>query len=300
MRTLRICLSLCLLLTSLLANAERIVVIGDLHADINAARSAFQMAGAIDGNDNWIGGDLVIVQMGDIIGRSYEERETLDFVLMLGDQAQKAGGSLHVLIGNHELFGPRLELRWVHDDAYAAFDSLPDLDLDDPRLADVPAPKRARMAALAPGGYYASKLAEFPVVLRLGDTIYVHGGITPYWAEYGIDRINRDIQEWFAGISEEPAWVHGRDLGNDDDNAVMSRHFSGGIEGKGHHCAMLDEALAILGAERMIVAHEVRDSISSFCTGKVWAVDVGMSREYNSHVQVLEIIDDENFTVIGQ
>jgi hypothetical protein len=300
MQIIRLCLSLCLLLNPLATHAERIVVIGDLHADIGAARSSFQLARAIDENDNWIGGDLIVVQMGDVIGRSYEDRETMDFVLMVRDQAQNAGGEVHVLIGNHELFGPRLELRWVHDDAFAAFDSLPDLNLDDPSLAEVPLHKRARSAALSPGGYYARKLAEFPMVLRLGKTIYVHGGITPHWAKYGVDRINREIQQWFAGSAEEPEWVHGRDLGNDDDNVVMSRHFSGGIEGEGYHCAMLNESLAILHAERMIVAHQVQDSIISRCNDQVWAVDVGMSRFYGGDVEILEIIDDEHFTIIRQ
>ena len=92
--------------------------------------------------------------------------------------------------------------------------------------------------------------------------------------------------------------MHGRDLGNNDDNVVMSRHFSGGVDGD--YCPMLDESLAILGAERMIVAHEVQESITARCDGKAWAVDVGMSRAYGGDVQVLEIIDDEKITVLRQ
>jgi len=76
---------------------DRVVVIGDLHGDLTAAKAAFTLGGAIDDKDNWIGGDLVVVQLGDIIGRSYEEREVLDFILKLREKAAQAGGTVHVL-----------------------------------------------------------------------------------------------------------------------------------------------------------------------------------------------------------
>jgi len=114
---------------------------------------------------------------------------------------------VHVLIGNHELFGAERELQWVSEAAYAAFEGTPGLNLDASWLAELPEPKRARSAALASGGYYARKMAEFPAVLRIGNTIFAHGGVTPYWAEYGIDRINEEISHWFAGETDQPRYL---------------------------------------------------------------------------------------------
>jgi hypothetical protein len=151
---------------------------------------------------------------------------------------------------------------------------------------------------LAPGGHYAAKIAEFPAVLRLGNTIFAHGGVTPYWAEYGIDRINEEIGHWFAGETGQPAPVLGRDWRNFDDNVVMSRHFSEDVGPE--ECAMLDKSLTILGAERMIVAHTVQESITSNCNEKVWAIDVGMSRYYGGKVEVLEIVNDEVVAILPQ
>ncbi len=74
---------------------QRVVVIGDLHADINAARRAFQLADATNDQNEWIGGDLVVVQLGDIIGRSYEDREVLDFILEVREKAEAGGGRVH-------------------------------------------------------------------------------------------------------------------------------------------------------------------------------------------------------------
>jgi len=147
-----------------------------------------------------------------------------------------------------------------------------------------------------PGGYYARQIAEFPAVLRLGNTIFAHGGVTPYWATYGIDNINDEISQWFAGQTGEPAPSLGVDPGNDDDGVMWSRHFSADVGTD--NCAMLDESLSILGAKRMIVAHSVKETITSYCGDQVWAIDVGMSRYYGGEIQILEIINDEMTSVI--
>jgi hypothetical protein len=51
------------------------------------------------------GCNLVVVQLGDIIGRSYEDREALDFMLEVWQKAEEGGGRVYTLIGNHEVFG---------------------------------------------------------------------------------------------------------------------------------------------------------------------------------------------------
>jgi len=275
---------------------SRLVVIGDLHADFGAARMAFQLAGAINDKGAWIGGDLTIVQLGDLIGRSYEDREVLDFIFDMREQAKSDGGNVFVVLGNHEVFGAQLRIDYVDDKAWQAFEDIPNLNLDNSRLAELPEHKRYRSAALMSGGPYARRLAEFPAVLRLGNIIFAHGGITPYWAEYGIERINDEVRRWFIGETEQPAPALGVDAGNPDDNVMMSRHFSKDVTEES--CEMLDESLSILGVQRMIVAHTPQDSIGPACGGKVWRVDVGLSRYYKGIPQVLEIRDDSVFTVL--
>ncbi|MCA9658976.1 MAG: calcineurin, partial [Myxococcales bacterium] len=53
--------------------AKRIVALGDVHGDLEATRHALRIAGAIDGDDRWIGGDLVVVQTGDQLDRGDDE-----------------------------------------------------------------------------------------------------------------------------------------------------------------------------------------------------------------------------------
>ena len=275
------------------AAPRRIVAIGDIHADIDALRRALRAAGAVNARDEWVGGTLTVVQLGDLIGRSDDEKEVLDYVFDLQRRARKAGGTVHALIGNHEVFGGRLDNQAVGPNPFPAWEQLAGLKRDDPRLRHLPPHARARGAALMPGGPYARQIAELPVVLKLGDTVFVHGGVVPRWARYGVDRINREVRDWLRGETGEPDSALGVD---DGDRVMWTRQFSASVTSEA--CGVLDESLKILGARRMIVAHTVHEEITPRCSERVWAVDVGMSRAYGGRVAVLEIVDDAKLRVL--
>src|SRR5258706_15315087 len=81
---------------------DRLVAIGDLHGDLDHARRAFRLAGAIDEHDRWIGGHLVIVQNRDEIDRGDGDRTIFDFVEAPKKQSPAAGGGFVALPGKHE------------------------------------------------------------------------------------------------------------------------------------------------------------------------------------------------------
>src|SRR5688500_8169036 len=215
---------------------NRLVAIGDVHADLGALRRALQMAGAVNGADEWIGGALTIVQLGDLIGRSDEERQVLDYVFALQPKATGAGGAVHALIGNHEVFGGRLDNQAVGPNPFPAWEGVPGLQRDNPRLRHLPPHARARGAALMPGGPYARKLAQFPVVLKIRNTVFVHGGVVPRWARYGVERINQEVREWLLGRAPEPDSALGVD---DGDRVMWTREFSLNVTEAA--CARLEE-----------------------------------------------------------
>ena len=100
---------------------QRIVAFGDVHGDLEAARGALRLAGAIDDQDHWIGGELVVVQTGDQLDGGDQEQEILDLFERLRIESEAAGGAFHALLGNHDLMNARLDLRYVTDGGYAEF-----------------------------------------------------------------------------------------------------------------------------------------------------------------------------------
>lgn len=256
--------------------AERIVAVGDLHGDLAATRRALRLAGAIDDRDRWSGGSLMLVQTGDAIDRGDDDREVLDLLERLALQAARAGGDLVVLNGNHEVMNAAGDLRYVTPVAMAAFDDL-----------------GGRVAAFEPGGVYARKLALNDVIAIAGDTVFVHGAVLPHHAEYGIDRLNREVREWLRGERPELPPIMLR-----DDASIWDSRFSD--EAEESDCAELERTLAMLGAVRMVVGHEAQvRGINSACDDRVWRIDVGLSAFYGGPTEVLEIRGD-SVRVLGR
>ena len=170
--------------------AERIVAIGDLHGDLDVTRRALRLAGAIDDKDAWIGGKLVVVQTGDQIDRGDDDRKILELFEKLKGEAKKAGGEVIALSGNHELMNVNLDFRYVTPGAYTAF---ADVHPNDTTIAKVGARDEkslGRASAFAPGGPFAQMVSERPIFVKVGDSVFVHGGILPKHVRYGLDKMN--------------------------------------------------------------------------------------------------------------
>ncbi|HUH01198.1 MAG TPA: metallophosphoesterase [Kofleriaceae bacterium] len=260
--------------------AGRVVAIGDVHGDLNATLAALRLAGAVDQDGRWIGGELVLVQTGDILDRGDDEQAIIDLFERLEGEAAAAGGRVVVLNGNHEFMNAAGDLRYVTAGGYRDFDDAPGVD-PAAAPAGIPAPARARVAALGPGGVYARVLADRRTVAVVGDTLFVHGGITGTYAGQ-LDEINRSGRCWLKDGGPQPAWL------GDPEGPVWTRAFSRGEDA----CAALEAALEAAGVSRMVVGHTPQDHINAGCDGKVWRIDVGLASFYGGPIEVLELTGD--------
>ena len=170
---------------------ERIVAIGDIHGDLDAARAALRLAGAIDIEDQWIGGELVVVQTGDILDRGDDEAEIWALFHRLREEAPKVGGAVHILNGNHELMNSYLDYRYVTEGGLVEFEGVGEMEPDDSLLASMEPSHRDRAAAFRPGAPLALSLAERTLAVTIGKTIFTHAGILPEHVDLGLDRIDR-------------------------------------------------------------------------------------------------------------
>ncbi len=203
--------------------APRVVAVGDVHGAADGLREILQTVDLIDDQARWIGGDAVLVQMGDLLDRGRDIRQVMDLLMRLQPEAEAAGGRVEVLLGNHEAMNLLGIRRDVNAEAYAAFAD----DRSESRLAEawddyerfqsssalaarrtVPefadADREAWIAAhplgwieyveaLSADGTYGAWLRERPVAMIVGDVLFVHGGISSEVMGMGPDAINRRI-----------------------------------------------------------------------------------------------------------
>lgn len=274
--------------------APRIVAIGDVHGDLEATRKALRLAGAIGENDAWIGADLVLVQTGDQLDRGNDEPQILDLFERLEREAEKAGGAVHVLNGNHELMNVFGDFRYVTPEGFEDFADVDAPALGDAALAQLPPVARARAAAFAPGGPIARRLAHRNTVVIVGDTVFAHGGVLPEDARR-LDELNRSVRALLWGVADDPGAVASSVM--NPESVVWTRTFSD--QNPEQDCELLEQTLRSLSVRRMVVGHTVQEEgITSACDGKVWRIDVGMAEHYGGEPRVLEIRGDE-VSVLG-
>ncbi|HET8936909.1 MAG TPA: calcineurin, partial [Polyangiales bacterium] len=180
--------------------------------------------------------------------------------------ATRAGGSLTVLSGNHEVMNVAADFRYASQASANGFEM-------------------GRAQAFAPGGPYALRLAHWPVIKQVADTVFVHGGVLPHHVRYGIEKLNRETAQWMRGAGPLPALLM------QEDAPVWTRMYS--APGVPNACIELGQALNALSAKRMVVGHTPQPSgINAGCDGRVWRIDTGLSRYYGGPMQVLEIVGD--------
>jgi hypothetical protein len=196
--------------------------------------------------------------------------------------------------GNHEIMNATFDFRYVTPPALSSFaDVKAKNEGVAAALQHVDAPARGRAAAFAPGGPYATMISTRPVIHRIGDTVFVHGGVLPKHVKFGIDRINSETSAWLLGQQSEPP----RPL-TQEDGPLWTRMYSA-APGR-EECVMLTETLSLLGAKRMVMGHTVqRHGVSPACDGKAWRIDVGLSKFYGGQTQAL-VIEGDAVTVLKE
>lgn len=243
---------------------KRLIALGDLHADLKTTLAALRLAGLVDEQGAWSGGDSVLVQTGDQTDRGPDSLEVLQLLMRLEGEAAAAGGRVVVLLGNHEV------MNMMGDWRYVSPEDVSDFGTED-----------ARRAAFAADGELGRWLRERPMVAVIDRTVFVHGGVHPRYAEMGLRRMNTLADAVIGGSlprevlgDESPIWYRGY-LQDDEPTA----------------CATLDRALLTLGARRMVVGHTTQDSgkIAARCGGKLLGIDVGLSSHYGAHTAALEL-----------
>ena len=102
---------------------SRIVAIGDIHGDYQNYITVLKEAGVVNKRGKWAAGKTHVVQVGDIPDRGPDTLKIIEHLQKLEKQAKKAGGYLHLLIGNHEYMNVSGDLRYVHPGEYESFET---------------------------------------------------------------------------------------------------------------------------------------------------------------------------------
>ena len=194
------------------SGAERIVAVSDIHGAYDAMVATLQNADVLDAELGWAGAATHLVIVGDILDRGPDSREAMDLLMRLEQEAEAAGGMVHVLIGNHEAMNLVGDLRYVSREEFEDFAADETAEERERWLAeyaqrknggaDISDEVRSEFDERFPPGFFAHRrefeadgkygawLLSQPVVVVINGTAFVHGGLSPMIADIGLDGVN--------------------------------------------------------------------------------------------------------------
>jgi len=296
---------------------QKIVAIGDLHGDYeHFVRLLRGTPPLIDNDDHWVGGKSHLVQMGDVMDRGDEAKRILDLIRRLEKESAAAGGMVHMILGNHEEMNlmnrstqypgyvtPAQFKSFLSKKIIAAEEKRAGGRVRDSRWEELINDPESDAVKDYYGNFmdsYGDWLAEHNVVIKINETVFAHGGLTESWAARGLETINNlyrseirrairgeDFRPRILFLPEGPLWYRG--LAADDDKTEEFR-------------ARVDRILALVGAQRVVVAHtptafQGREDDMKRYDGKVWVIDTGISSVYRGRVWAL-LIENGSASVI--
>jgi hypothetical protein len=298
---------------------ERIVALGDVHADYERFTAVLRQAGLVDANNLWTGGKTHLVLCGDLVDRGSNSARVLDLVMALEPQAIKAGGRVHALVGNHEAMNLAGDLRYVPAEDYVGYRQ-PNSEqiranqmqarLENLKSEGASPPDQAawekqyisehplgwveRVLAFLPNGKYGKWLLQQNAVVRINDALFLHGGISSQYAKRSLKSINEEVRAELAkadrargGITQDeagPLWYRGLML-DEESNETTAR--------------LVGRLLEEFNVQHIVVGHTANPAILPRFDGRVLGIDVGLARVMGGPVAYL-LIDKGTYYAVHQ
>jgi len=293
---------------------RRIVAIGDVHGDYQQFITLLRQAQLIDQRNRWIGGATHLVQLGDVPDRGTETRKSIELLMSLEKEAAQAGGRVHALIGNHEAMNMYGDLRYVPSKEFEAYRDRHSEELRqyyyDQEIESIkktsPPEERPKFddqfkkaweskhplgffehrQAFHQQGRYGKWILGHSTVIKINDTLFLHGGISPKYASMSIQDINLEIR-WELGAFNQL----GDGIARDEEGPLWYRGLA--LEPESTLAAHVDQILEHYGVRRIVVGHTVtQGTVIPRFQGKVLLTDVGMNAVYGSRLACLILEND--------
>jgi len=257
---------------------SKILVIGDIHGEYERMVEMLINGGVIDNDLNWTWGDGHLVFIGDILDRGDGVMEALWLIYKLERQAEIQNGKVHFLLGNHEVMVLKNDIRYISKKYYGLTTNL----------------GITYQGLFSENTVIGKWLRTKNVVERIGNTLFVHAGISPvlHSLGYSLDEINEGFRNFLNTEPEEynnldrflsgrfgPVWYRGY---------LMASGGLGKIEQEA-----LEDILETYSSDQVVVGHTEVDLIEPVLNNRVYPVNIPLADK--SVIGQALLIEGESF-----
>jgi hypothetical protein len=260
-------------------NYSKVLAISDIEGNFNVFSQFLINNKVIDKNLNWIFDNGYLVCNGDFFDRGDDVTACLWLIYKLEQEAEKQGGKVHYIIGNHEEMNLRGNVKYVHLKYKALADQLKipykELYGKDTEL----------------GRWLRTKNS----VIKINDILFTHGGLSPNLVnnKYTLEEVNQLTQKYIGEDEDYLKFINPRARFIFERQGPMwYRGYFGDYKEyyKGTSQKDIDNILNYYEANHIVVGHTIVDKVQTLFNNKVIAIDAMSKNDPRKQ-------DDDNMAV---
>ncbi len=269
-------------------NTDQILAISDIEGNYYAFTQLLIGNGVVDESLNWTFGTNHLVLVGDMVDRGSYVTQVLWLIYKMDKDAEKAGGRVHYILGNHDIMCMTGDGRYA-DEKYIKMAQKLDLEY-----------KELYGENSEIGRWMRTKNA----IEKIGNYLFVHGGISPHVLELdlSIEEMNNLIKPYYGEVIYPSCLDEVYTLYKTTGLFWYRGYFKSdeGIYEKATQ-KEVDAILDYYDAGSIIVGHTVVNKIDARYNNSVYAIDVlHPDNQYsNLELQAL-LIENDNFFRVNE
>ncbi len=251
---------------SIYNDKNKVLAISDIESGFKTFRDFLINSKVIDKNMNWTFGNGHLVLVGDFVDRGFSTTQVLWFIYKLEQDAAQKGGSVHFILGNHEL-----------KNFQGNYEST------SPKYFHVAAILKKKQSELYDSNSFIGKwMASKNSIELINGTLFTHGGLHPKIVDYdlSLDEINNIVRNnYYKPYYPNPV--------KSKEQLLISTH-TGISWYRGYFKEDLtqedvERGLNKFNARSIAVGHTLQSKVNRQFNGKVIGVDVKHPNDYHKN-----------------
>jgi len=243
-----------------------ILAISDIEGNYRAFRDFLIRSRVIDAGLDWTFGNGHLVLLGDFVDRGASVTQVLWLIYKLEQDAARAGGRVHYILGNHEIKSLQGNFQSSHEKYF--------------NVAAILGRQQAEL--FGDDAFLGRWLASKNTAEVINGILFVHGGLHPALADkpWSLDDINRIVRANYRRI-----WYPKQRPGSEDfliDPRTGPSWYRGYFKDDDLTQQQVEKTLARFDAVSVVVGHTLHWRVKPFFEGRVFAIDVKHPLDHRS------------------
>lgn len=273
--------------------SEKIFAISDIEGDFDKFSQILQRNSIIKSNLEWNFGKGHLVLLGDYFDRGDDVTAVLWLCYKLEQEAEKQGGKVHFILGNHEQMNLQGSVKYVQDKYQALAQKL-----------NIPY-KELYGKNSELGRWLRTKNA----IIKINNILFTHGGISPNFIKLHetIDITNQKTLKAIDIPLKDMYSTNGEDIGNpfykyiNIESPLWYRgYFSDWGNYKKATQTEVGAVCKYYGVNKIIVGHTIVDEIKTHYNGKVIGIDVQRNHDNKKQKPSALLIENDQYFAVDE